>query len=670
MALASSQRYSGPFVAAANQSQFSIDWPPLGLRVQVAIDGVLLAQNAFSVEEITNGAIITLVAPLLSGKKVEIFGDAEPERVGTFEPNSQFRAANLNEELNILQAQNQEQARDLGRAIKVSFGASIPDLNLAIFEGKLIAVANGNFVPFTRNPATYDDIIDALGYTPAKLPDTILDLTMPPYNCRPGSDLDDSAGVDLAIQHANAMDGGCVIYHPGGGAIRLYSQPRAITQSGVFLVGEGTHTSKFEVYYQTTTRAVFDWKPISGMMTGGGIRDVYIFTGLVDHTGGGLVRFATCQNMSVEALHLYGGFNNLILRGVLESSFDNVKSKTGYNWAAAKAGSSGLNIQKGDISNSAIRVSNSNFMGEVTDITKLEAALRISECDGLFFINTIFAWSKFPGIIYPSEATNNLDLINFVNCGFDTCNDNGLVAYRDGVYTGICGLVNFVGGYMYNCPNLIDWALDTTVSGVNVTGTNVTKWQNGIVFRKGKGHKVNGTTFLDGNRNGTGGACIAIEGNASNVDVVGVAYYTNGTGHEPWHLVQISGSADDVNIDGVTWKTTAGNAASPAIVNYSSGKNISVGHVKTNETEYPTANGSLNIPLSRAVIKTWSTDPITGINAASSAPKRRVTIITISACTLTHGTNFKLKGATNRTAVAGETFEMICDDDGIVWREV
>ena len=129
MALANSNRYSGPFIAAASQTNFTVDWVRLGFDIMVLVDGV--EKTNYIINDDNSGFEIVFSSGLEVGQKVEIIGDAIIQRDGNFEPFANYRSDDLNRELNELWAVSQELRRDIGRAVKSNYGQDgllIPDV--------------------------------------------------------------------------------------------------------------------------------------------------------------------------------------------------------------------------------------------------------------------------------------------------------------------------------------------------------------------------------------------------------------------------------------------------------------------------------------------------------------------------------------------------------------
>lgn len=142
MALSSSSRHSGPFVATQGQRDFNIDWPVLGQAIAITLDGLSLANDGFSVVENGNGATVSLNNGVNAGVKVRIYGTAVRARNITWAPETGFRSETLNREFDVLQAQLQEVGRDIDRAVKLPLGDPLPALGPVLPNSYLAANAS------------------------------------------------------------------------------------------------------------------------------------------------------------------------------------------------------------------------------------------------------------------------------------------------------------------------------------------------------------------------------------------------------------------------------------------------------------------------------------------------------------------------------------------------
>lgn len=139
MALAFSDRYSGPYIATSGQIIFTADWPLLGLDIEVRKDGQILSGGNYTITETSGGFEIELKSGCTAGQVIEIIGASIPSRETEFSPLANFRAEKINSELDILQAQVQENKRDLDRGLKLPYGETgmvLPDRNL--LKGQLL----------------------------------------------------------------------------------------------------------------------------------------------------------------------------------------------------------------------------------------------------------------------------------------------------------------------------------------------------------------------------------------------------------------------------------------------------------------------------------------------------------------------------------------------------
>lgn len=153
MALALSDRYSGPYIAANSQTVFTADWVRLDFDIIVLVDGV--EASNYTIDDNLSGFEIIFAIGLLAGQKIEIIGNAKVQRDGNFTPFANYRSEDLNREFNELWAVSQELRRDVARAAKSDFGEDglvIPPVSGN--ENKFLSVDNNGDALWSNGTGT------------------------------------------------------------------------------------------------------------------------------------------------------------------------------------------------------------------------------------------------------------------------------------------------------------------------------------------------------------------------------------------------------------------------------------------------------------------------------------------------------------------------------------
>lgn len=267
-----------------------------------------------------------------------------------------------------------------------------------------------------------------------------------------------------------------------------------------------------------------------------GIRNMTVY-----HTGepssGALLHMDRAHHCSISNLELVGGYICLHLESPVHNRFVNVDCAADGQFTSYKSNSAlmKINQKSGAAIPAETHFVHCDWRGQAGNY-RLDYAVLIQECDGIWFTNCHFGFSRTAGLaLRPGTTTSNLGGVYAVNCYLDTVQFAGLVVAEPSNYTGNFGGHRLEFVTVYNSQVGAYWSCASAYKSTLGGGLWSTFTQHGIQISKGNLLRIDSVHISEVNIANGGGHGVIIDGGAScnDIEILDTCIYKGATSYAP-----------------------------------------------------------------------------------------------------------------------------------------